>query len=198
MSRPPRTTGDLLDWLSAVLDGLGLTRVDFAGHSYGAMIALAFAIGPGRDRVDRLALVDPTSCYAGLRRSYLLRVLPILLSPTPRRQRRFLDWETGAATLNPEWSEMHCAGARFPTRGPSYRNVLPVSLFRSRRGDSVTVIFAPGSRAHDADTVARRVRELLPSARITMLASGSHHTLPLEPADEIADALVSALEKTQR
>ncbi|MBN0972793.1 MULTISPECIES: alpha/beta fold hydrolase [Gordonia] len=195
VSRPPQTMGELVEWLSAVLDGLGVARVDLAGHSYGAMISLAYAVGPARERVGRLALVDPTSCFTGLRPAYLLRALPILLSPDPRRQRRFLRWETRAAALDPGWHDMYCAGARFPTP-PTVVPKRPTreALSRLDGGVSATVILAPDSRAHKANVVARRVRELLPSATVAVLGSGTHHTLPLEPADELADALVDALD----
>ncbi|SDU48325.1 alpha/beta hydrolase [Gordonia westfalica] len=195
-SRPgpgrPRTPDDLLAWLDAVFDDLGLDTVDLVGHSYGAMIALAYATGLHHERVRRLVLLDPTSCFAGLRLGYLAHALPTLVAPTPQRQRRFLSWETAGAPLDETWVEMYCAGARFPTG----RTIVPKRPSREafsmlRGGKEVTAVLAPDSRAHDAARVSAKIRGCLPDARIMLLGSGTHHTLPLEPADEIAAALLT-------
>lgn len=98
--RPLRTVTDLMAWLDAVLDGLGIDRTDLAGHSYGGWIALTYALhAPGR--ISRLALLDPTRCFAGYRVPYLLHALPMLLRPSARRIRAFLEWETGGLPLDP-------------------------------------------------------------------------------------------------
>lgn len=39
-----RSVEDLMSWLSDVLGALGLESVAVVGHSYGAMVALAFAV----------------------------------------------------------------------------------------------------------------------------------------------------------
>lgn len=94
--RHPRTVADLAGWLDALLDGLGIAETDLGGHSYGAWIALHHTLhAPGR--VRRLFLLDPTQCFAGFKAAYLLRALPMLLRPTPRRVRAFLEWEIGRA-----------------------------------------------------------------------------------------------------
>ncbi|WP_232715472.1 alpha/beta fold hydrolase [Gordonia metallireducens] len=193
-SRPgpgrPRSTGELLTWLDVVFDDLGVDAVDLVGHSYGAMIALAYATGVHHERVQRLALLDPTSCFAGLRLRYLAHALPALTVPTPDRQRRFLSWETGDASLDDIWVEMYCAGARFPTD----RMIVPErpsreAISRLQSGKNVTAMFAPHSRAHDSERVSARVRRSLPDARVVILGSGTHHTLPLQPAGEITAEL---------
>src|SRR5690242_634846 len=80
--RHPRTVADLVAWLEAVLDGLGVGETAVAAHSYGAFVALHHALhAPAR--VRRLALLDPTQCFAGYRPAYLLHALPMLLRPSP-------------------------------------------------------------------------------------------------------------------
>ncbi|MDL9936811.1 alpha/beta fold hydrolase [Gordonia sp. ABSL1-1] len=200
-SRPvagrPHDTADLLNWLAAVLDELGVERIDLVGHSYGAMIALAFALGNHRDRVRNLVLLDPSSCFAGMRAGYLWHALPTLLRPSSARQRRFLAWETQhadltAAGLDADWVTVACAGAALPTP----KLIVPKRPKAAQLGGltaALTVILAPRSRIHNPATIADRVRASIPAARVITLTAGSHHTLPLAPADELADALSAAL-----
>ncbi|MFE2422276.1 alpha/beta fold hydrolase [Streptomyces hokutonensis] len=110
--RRPRTPADLMTWLDAVFDGLGVTSAaDLSGHSCGGWIALHHALH-APDRIRRLFLLDPTQCFAGFETAYLLHALPMLLRPTPRRVPAFLEWETGGAALDPDWRRRtRCAGS---------------------------------------------------------------------------------------
>jgi pimeloyl-ACP methyl ester carboxylesterase len=63
--RPLKTAADLASWLDQVLDYLGVQRATIAGHSYGAWLALRYAIhAPAR--VSHLVLLDPATCFAPL------------------------------------------------------------------------------------------------------------------------------------
>ncbi|MFC9427173.1 alpha/beta fold hydrolase [Streptomyces sp. NPDC056987] len=81
---PLRDADDLTAWLDALLDGLGLARTQLCCHSYGAWPAARYALRAPQ-RVDRLALVDPTQVFAGFRPGYLLRALPTLIRPSEAR-----------------------------------------------------------------------------------------------------------------
>src|SRR6266508_5970951 len=98
--RPMRTRDDLMAWLEAVLDGLGVDLVRLCGHSYGAWQALSYTLRHP-ERVSRLALLDPTDCFAGLGLRYRLRAVRLLVRPSPDRIAAFLRWETGGAALDP-------------------------------------------------------------------------------------------------
>src|SRR3984957_18845973 len=58
--RPIRRPADFMAWLDGLLDGLGLESAAFCGHSYGAWLALTYALH-AQGRVRRAALLGPTA-----------------------------------------------------------------------------------------------------------------------------------------
>lgn len=187
-----RTVDDLLGWLSAVLDALGLESVTLVGHSYGAMVALAFALR-NPDKVCRLVLVDPNACFAGMRPGYLLRALPLLLRPTAKRQRALIGWETAGSDLDRDWLDLVGFGAE---HFPATRPVVPRRPSRRDLADlrcPTTVVLAERSRIHDVDRVRSRVTNAIPAARTRMLDSATHYTLPMAPAPALLAVLDEAL-----
>ncbi|CCK30597.1 carboxylesterase [Streptomyces davaonensis JCM 4913] len=176
VDRPPSTASDLTAWLGAVLDGLGVRRVDLGGHSYGGWIALRFALDVP-DRVRRLFLLDPTQCFAGYKAAYLMRALPMLLRPTPRRVRAFLEWETGGVPLDPDWLRLQEAAAGFPSVKP-VTGPRPSAAELRTLDVPVLLLLAGSSRTHDTYEAARRARAVLPHGDTEILPEISHHALP--------------------
>lgn len=180
-----------MTWLDTVRDELDLPRAALIGHSYGAWIALAHALDRP-DRVDRLALLDPTNCFSGLRAGYMLRALPMLLRPTESRVRRFIEWETGGA-VDPDWLTVFALGA---AGSPKARIVLPKRPSETAIGGlrvPTLVALAQNSRANDADRVAARVRRILPEARVEYLLGSTHHSLPSHGPERLNAALADFL-----
>jgi pimeloyl-ACP methyl ester carboxylesterase len=181
--RPLKTAADLASWLDQVLDHLGVQRAAIAGHSYGAWIALRYALhAPGR--VGHLVLLDPTSCFAPLSLAYRLRSIPLFTRPTAGRARRLLAWETGGRPLNPDWLAVAAAGADLGRpqivlpRVPAPAELAGLTL-------PVLVVVAARSRAHDPAQIAARARQRLPQVTVETLAQATHHIIPTEDADEL-------------
>ncbi|WP_030901012.1 alpha/beta fold hydrolase [Streptomyces sp. NRRL S-474] len=174
--RRPRTIADLVTWLDALLKGLGLAEADLGGHSYGAWIALHYALRAPH-RVRRLVLLDPTQCFAGFKPAYVLHALPMLLRPTPRRVRTFLEWETGGASLDPDWLALQETAAGFPAPRP-VTGPRPQPIALRRLQPPVLVLLAGDSRTHDPAKVAAGAAALLPQVTTTTLPHVSHHALP--------------------
>ncbi|MGD1218439.1 alpha/beta fold hydrolase [Streptomyces krungchingensis] len=161
---------------------LGLERTALAGHSYGAWIALHHALASSR--VDRLALLDPTGCFAGYRPGYLLRALPMFLAPTPARVRSFLNWESRGARFDPAWLALQEAAAGFDKARPVTGPRPDAAALRDLR-TPVLPVLAGGSRAHDTARVASAAARVLPHAEVSVLPGTGHHGLHHLAAHEI-------------
>ncbi|MFI2435656.1 alpha/beta fold hydrolase [Streptomyces sp. NPDC018693] len=174
--RAPRTAADLAAWLDGLLDGLGVARADLGGHSYGAWIALRYALH-APERIRRLFLLDPTQCFAGFKTAYLLHALPMLLRPTPRRVRAFLEWETGGVGLDADWLRLQEAAAGFPAARP-VTGPRPAAQELRALDMPVLLLVAANSRTHDTSAVTARAGEALRDAETVILPGVSHHALP--------------------
>lgn len=172
--RPLRGAADLMAWLDALLDGLGARRIGLLGHSYGAWIALTYALHAPQ-RVHQLALLDPTRCFAGYRPGFLLRSLPLLVRPTAARALAHIDRETAGTDTDPDWKRLFALAAS---------DVAHRRLVVGRRPDPraltapLLVLLAGRSSAHDPKKVAARAREAVPHARIETLPHLTHYALP--------------------
>jgi pimeloyl-ACP methyl ester carboxylesterase len=193
--KPFATVDDLMTWLGGLLAGLGLDHAALCGHSYGAWLALSYALRSPR-QVDRLALLDPTDCFAGLRLTYRLRAIPLLAAPNARRLESFLRWETGGAELDPAWLATSAAERGRPGKP---RLVLPKRPAQARfTGFAVPtlVLIAGRSRAHDVGLVEANARRLLPGATVTVLPDATHHSIPMCDAGPLDRALLDFLDRT--
>jgi pimeloyl-ACP methyl ester carboxylesterase len=187
--RKPKTPHDLHTWLTSTFDGLGIERAALCGHSYGAWLALTYAI-KHPDRVDRLALLDPTDSYVGLRVPYVLRALPSLLRPSQKRTTSFLRWETQGLRLDPQVIAL----AALAATQPSTRVVHPKRPTAAQLRDVSPLVFiADRSRSQNAGYLSRQVRTLSPTATVTHLPAATHHSLPSLHAEEVVPALTKHL-----
>jgi pimeloyl-ACP methyl ester carboxylesterase len=184
---PPRTIDELMDWLTGVLDGLRVDRPLLVGHSYGAWIALTYTLrNPAR--VGRLALIDPTDCFTGLRLPYIARALPSLLRPSRQRTLSFLRWETQGLPVDQQWLELAALAAEQPT-APVVRPKRPTDDQLRSLQPPPLVFVAARSKSHNPDHLIRRVTTLIPSATVVRIADATHHSLPALHADELVKAL---------
>lgn len=176
--QPVRTRQDLLKWLADLLAALdiGHADLDLCGHSFGAWLALAHTLHAPKGSIGRLALLDPTQCFAGFDSACLRHALPTLLRPA-RGNDAYLRWETAGAELDPEWLALQRLATSVPTgkliggRRPKPADLRALDI-------PVLVLLAERSRVHNIDTVAKRATSTLPHAVVDTLPGLSHHMLP--------------------
>ncbi|MER7444588.1 alpha/beta fold hydrolase [Micromonospora avicenniae] len=189
--RPVDTRARFMDWLDGLFSGLSLDGASLCGHSYGGWLALNYALHAPH-RVHKLALLDPTDCFTGLRLSYRLRAVPIFVRPNAARMRAFLYWETAGIPVDPAWLRLVCLGAEVPRA----KVVMPRSPDPDRlRASSVPtlLLLAEKSRAHDIRKVSAKARELMPHIVTAVLPAVSHHSVPTENPAHLNRELVEFL-----
>jgi len=174
--QPVRTRQDLLDWLTHLLNALEIQRADLCGHSFGAWLALAHTLRAPRGSIGRLALLDPTQCFAGFAPACLWHALPTMLRPT-RGDDAYLRWETRGAEIDPDWLALHRLSATVPT-GKIIAGRKPKQADLRALGVPVLVLLAERSRVHNIDTVAKRASRTLRHVTVDTLPAVSHHMIP--------------------
>ncbi|MFE3650605.1 alpha/beta fold hydrolase [Streptomyces sp. NPDC059152] len=190
--RPLRRPADLMAWLDGVLTALGAERAALLAHSYGGWLALGYAVH-APDRVDRLALLDPTQCFAGYRTAYLARAVPLFVRPGEDSARRFLAWESrGGPAVAPESVRLMGVGGR-EFRGRPVTGPRPAVARLGSAAPPALVLLAGRSRAHDLRRVAETAGRTLPGARIATLPGAGHHALPELRSAELDRLLVEFL-----
>ncbi|MER6990133.1 alpha/beta fold hydrolase [Saccharopolyspora hirsuta] len=182
-----RNVDDLMSWLDDLFDQLGLESADLCGHSYGAWIALHHAVRS--PRVRRLALLDPTGCFTKWNPRYLLRALPMLLRPSPRRTRDFLRWETGGAAFDPAQLELLARAATFRRE----KVISGPGPDPTRLSAPTLVVGAARSKVHDADRLIAEARRAIPAVRTEVLPCTSHHAIPWHDAERLNAVLADFL-----
>ena len=173
-SRPDLATESSTLWLDDVLSGLGLERVALAGTSLGGWAALDYAIRrPGR--VRRLVVACPGGVGAQRRWRILGAGLLILFGRRGRvaatRYLTGLDGPADRAVLEAVLDNF--AGFRPRTEQ------LPIFTDQGLRALSmpVSVIVGERDRMFDSAGTARRMRALVPNARVRVLPGVGHAVL---------------------
>lgn len=175
---PPQTVADLTAWLSGVLKGLDEPLL--VGHSYGAWIALTYAL---EAPVRRLALIDPTDCFTGLKPAYVARALPMLLRPSEARYRSFIRWETQGLPVDPAWLQAAALGSLEPTARP----VKPRRPTTFKNLPPTVVVVADRTKAHNPHQLAAQAKAA--GATVTHVPTATHHSLPALHSKELLAAL---------
>ena len=70
--QPIRNRGEMAEWLTSMLDALGISKTDLIGYSYGGFAALNYALHTP-DRLRKLVLLTPIGCFVPLKTQFYIR-----------------------------------------------------------------------------------------------------------------------------
>jgi len=186
---PVNSEPSLMAWLDTVFDGLQISEAALCGHSYGSWIALRYALHE-QSRVSKLALLDPTQCFAGFRPIFLLRAVPVMLLPSPERSLANVAWETSGAELDPAWLALIAAGAA--SSRPKYVPANPAKPDELRTLTlPVLLLLAGRTKAHSIARVEAKARAGISNLTVSTLPEATHFTIPALHADELNRELLA-------
>lgn len=184
-NRPKWDSPAFADWLTDVLDGLGVNRATLCGMSQGGWTALKFAVA-APERVERLVLLCPGG-VVGDRASFLPRALPLLLLGQwgARRMTRMMFGDQPLPDGVEEITTM--VTSNFNSR------IGVVPLFSDDdlcRLTMPTLLIGGGKDViRDNEKIAERLRALLPDVEVIILPHAGHALLDV--TNLIADFLAS-------
>ncbi|GIF76095.1 alpha/beta fold hydrolase [Asanoa siamensis] len=181
--RPITGGADLGAWLRAVLSTLEVPHAHLVGCSPGGWIALQ-----ATDRAASISLLDP----AGLGRvtpAFLAWVVAGgLAALTPRGVRHRLAGPLRNATLRDDkLMPLLRASMRFRRRLP-VPPPLTDEMVRALHGVPLLVLLGARSQLYAAEAVATRLRSLVPTARVEVVA-GAGHDLPVHSPGVVVDRI---------
>ncbi len=183
--RPIVTPDDMVAWIDTVLDGLDVAQPELVGHSYGAWIALTYALARP-ERVAKLTLLDPTMCFGTLLKGYVIRAIPTMLRPTPARRTSLIGWESRGASIDPEWLALNAGAAELAGASRTVPTKIPSAATVANLKPPTLVVVAGASRVHQVKRVASNAAMRVPNGRVETVAGASHYGLPITHAEQVA------------
>lgn len=161
-------------WVTEVLDGLGLKKAHVAGVSLGGWLALNFAIHAS-ERTERVVMLDPAASLAEMSLVWWWHsFIPFMVHPTRPGLIRYFRWMTHGYAVNPKWGELMLQGILNTRPQPPIR-ATPFSDVQLR-SISVPVLVLIGGRSviYDPRRAQQRARRLIRNVQAEIIPDASH------------------------
>ena len=198
-ARTPRNIDELMTWLLALLDALGLDRVDLGGMSYGGWLSASFA-ARHPSRVRRLVLLAPGASFGSFSAAFALRGLPMLLLRRRKSVDKYLRWAAvpaGGGARYEAWMSglvdvMHAGICNFRGRSLPLPQRLAPETMRAIAAPTL-LVYGEQEKMYAATRAIEVARAHLPALE-TLLVPDASHDLTLRQPRLIDDAIVRFLE----
>lgn len=198
-TRTPRTIDELVAWLGALLDALGLDRVDLGGMSYGGWLSAHFAARHS-SRVRKLVLLAPGASFGSFSLAFALRGLPMLLLRRRRSVDRYLRWAAVPAPGDARYDAwmsalvdvMHAGICNFRGRTLPLPQRLSPATMRAIVAPTL-LVYGVEEKMYAAARAIEVARAHLPALEILLVPDASHD-LTLRQSRPIDEAIVRFLD----
>ena len=196
-ARVPRSLDELMAWLEALVDALGLQTIDIGGMSYGGWLAASFAARRPA-RVRRVVLLAPGASFGSFSLAFALRGLPMLLFKQRKHVDAYLRWAavpTDDARYD-RWMSalvdvMHAGICNFRGRTLPLPQRLPVETMRAIAAPTL-LVYGEEEKMYAAKKAIEVARAHVPTLE-TLLVPDASHDLTLRQPGLIDDAIVRFL-----
>jgi pimeloyl-ACP methyl ester carboxylesterase len=179
--QPIRGREDCVEWLTTILNALGIDRTHMAGVSYGGWLALNFAIR-APERLNKLVLLSPAGSFMPLVPQFYLRGMLLLLPPRRFWMSKFVGWLTYRANLQePNTRKMFDCLVEQMYLGLRYfkmqAGVNPIAFKDDElRGvkNSALLLIGQQEVIYDPAASVERARRLMPAVQAELIPEARH------------------------
>lgn len=195
-TRRLRSPRDCSDWLAEVLDGLGIDRAAFVGHSQGGWLVLNLALAAPQ-RVERMVLLSPAPALLRLHWQTLLHMLPVLAIPSRAMYTWSFQWMTtmrlDSQQPNP-LVEQFMVGTK--TFRPQELSMGVTSVFTDEELRRITaptlLLIGDHEVVYSPHKALERARTLIPNVEADLIRDGGH-LFPVDQAEAVNARLLDFL-----
>jgi pimeloyl-ACP methyl ester carboxylesterase len=200
--QPISNREEMAEWLTGILDALGIRQTDLVGYSYGGFAALNYAMR-APDRIKKLILLSPAGGLVPLWKQFYIRgMLSATLSSLSRFTTNILwfNWFFYKPNLKNEntqrifnrLSNQFALGMKYFRMGPT---VLPFTYkdeeLRSVRNPTLLLI-GQQEALYDPVAAIERAKKLIPKIQTGLIPQASHD-LPVSKAEIVDQKILKFL-----
>jgi pimeloyl-ACP methyl ester carboxylesterase len=185
---------DCVEWLSAVLDGLGIHRTRLAGWSFGGWLSLNFVIAVP-ERVEKAVLLAPFASLAPYKPAVLmfLKAGPYLPMGPPGRLA--LRMFSPGFEFNPAFARQFALGGKYHRAPDPRRSVFPAPFPDEELGSVAVptlVLVGDKEQTFDPHRALANATQVVPDVQ-TGLLPGAGHFLAMDNAEVVNERILQFL-----
>jgi pimeloyl-ACP methyl ester carboxylesterase len=201
--QPISNREEMAEWLTGILDALGISQTDLIGYSYGGGAALNYVIH-APNRIKKLILLSPAGGLVPLKTQFYIRGMMIAYLPSLSKftTNSFLHWMSYEPNLKNENTRriLNCAfnqmslGTKYFRMGPM---VPPVPYkdeeLRSVRNPTLLLI-GQQEALYDPVAAIERAKQLIPNIKTELIPQASHE-LPVSQPETVNKRILEFLKE---
>jgi pimeloyl-ACP methyl ester carboxylesterase len=202
--QPIRNREELAEWLTAVLDDVGISQTDLIGYSFGGFAALNYAM-QAPDRIKKLILLSPAGGLVPLKTQFYLRGMFSTLFPSLSLLTTnilWFNWFFYHPNLKNEKTRriFDCLSHQFALGLKYFRmraGILPIAYkdeeLRRVRNPTLLLIGKQEMLYHPVPAL-ERAKKLIPSIQAELIPQASHD-LPISKAETVNTRMLAFLKE---